>query len=208
MKWPLGELRALAIKATRGAGFSWSFAEEAGYATQWLESHGVAGVSQLANYLQWAEVNGRLSAPLDMLEGKPDELSLKCPIAVGCFIADSQAAAGNARLRVCQPTLLLPFLALTAGAQTIVCSINNVPIALCADGIDQAALNLPELGLAEASLSWQLTQDAAPMCISKSRASNDKQSIQILKGFADKTYAPATEASRLGGAGAGTTDND
>jgi len=34
------------------------------------------------------------------------------------------------------------------------------------------------------------------------------EQLQTLKGFAHRTYAPATEASRLSGAGAGTTDND
>ena len=32
--------------------------------------------------------------------------------------------------------------------------------------------------------------------------------IKILTNFAHKTYAPATEASRLAGAGAGLNDND
>ena len=36
----------------------------------------------------------------------------------------------------------------------------------------------------------------------------DAPSIDVLVLFAARTYAPATEASRLSGAGAGTTDND
>jgi len=32
--------------------------------------------------------------------------------------------------------------------------------------------------------------------------------VDVLIRFAARTYAPATEASRLSGAGAGTTDND
>jgi hypothetical protein len=32
--------------------------------------------------------------------------------------------------------------------------------------------------------------------------------ITVLNGFAKNTYAPATEASRLAGAGAGLNDND
>lgn len=208
MNRPLGEVKALATNASRGAGLSWALAEEAAYATQWLESHGVAGISHLANYLQWIEINGPLNPPLDMLEVIPDEQSLKCPIALGCYIADSKTVVSDANLRVREPALLLPFLALIACKQTIVCTIDDVPVAVCADGIDQTALDLAELNLRKACLNWHLSQDVSLSCKTYSRATGDKDSIDSLMRLADKTYAPATEASRLGGAGAGITDND
>ena len=207
MNWPLGELKALATKAARGAGFSWSLAEEAGYATQWLESHGVAGISHLANYLLWVDANGLLEAPVDMLGSTADEQSLKCPIALGCLLTDTQRVTNESSVRVRQPALLLPFLGLIAGEQTIVCKINGVSVTVCANGIDRNALEIPELSLVEALLSWD-QQSVQPKCVTKSRASDDTDSIHTLLRLTDKTYAPATEASRMGGAGAGTTDND
>ncbi|MEE9335747.1 MAG: DUF3726 domain-containing protein [Granulosicoccaceae bacterium] len=209
MNWPLGELKALATKATRGAGFSWSLSEETGYAAQWLESHGVTGISHLANYLRWVEANGLLVAPVDMLDGTPDAQALKCPIALGCLITDTKAVTSDASIRVSQPALFLPFLGWAAGHQAIVCKINDTAVAVCANGVDQEALKLPELSLAEASLSWRLQEaGAVPKCLTGSRASDDRASIHTLLRLADKTYAPATDASRLAGAGAGTTDND
>ncbi len=207
MSWPLGELKALATKAARGAGFSWSLAEEAGYATQWLESHGGAGISHLSNYLQWVETNGLLEAPVDMLEASPNEKTLKCPIALGCLVADTQSVTNVVAIRVKQPALLLPFVSLIAGSDSIACKVNGVSITVCADGIDHETLELAELGLAEATVSWQPQERGDFKCVTNSRASDDKEAIRALLRFADTTYAPATEASRLG-AGAGTSDND
>ena len=208
MNWALGEVKALATKAARGAGFSWSLAEEAGYATQWLEAHGVAGMAQLSNYLQWVEANGLPLAPVDMLSGTPDVQMLKCPIALGCLISDTEAVTNDIGVRVLQPALLLAFLGLTAGKQTIVCKLNDVSVAICATGIDRSALELPELRAADAIVSWQRVEGATPECVTNSRATNDTVSLKTLLRLAGKTYAPATEASRLAGAGAGTTDND
>lgn len=42
----------------------------------------------------------------------------------------------------------------------------------------------------------------------RGRAAPDAAAIATLESFAARTYAPATEASRLAGAGAGTSDND
>ena len=40
------------------------------------------------------------------------------------------------------------------------------------------------------------------------RADVDANTLATLNAFAHRTYAPATEASRLKGAGAGLSDND
>ena len=53
MSWSLGEVRALSVKATRGAGFPWGLAEEAGYAVVWLQARKVDGCAALADYLSF-----------------------------------------------------------------------------------------------------------------------------------------------------------
>ena len=49
--YSLGEIDALARKATRGAGYSWGIAEEAGKAVRWLSAYGFSGAETLAKYL-------------------------------------------------------------------------------------------------------------------------------------------------------------
>ena len=51
MSWSLGEIRALAIKAARGAGMPWGMAEEAGFASHWLLQQGLPGTELLATLL-------------------------------------------------------------------------------------------------------------------------------------------------------------
>jgi len=208
MSWPLGELKALSTKAARGAGFSWSLAEEAGYATQWLEAHGVAGTKNLANYLEWIKSNGLPAAPIDMLSAAPNVDISKCPIALGCLIADSSMLKSQRAVLVKQAALVLPFLALAAGDSVISCKTNTATLMLSAAGIDKSALDRVELNLDEAMLSWQLADNSSIEPVVYTRVSDNAASIKRLVGFADKTYAPATEASRMAGAGAGTTDND
>ena len=50
--YSLGEIDALARKATRGAGYSWGLAEEAGKSVRWLSAYGFSGAEILANYLE------------------------------------------------------------------------------------------------------------------------------------------------------------
>ena len=57
----------------------------------------------------------------------------------------------------------------------------------------------------KANLSESDTQTLYPSPLSREVSA---EAINILESFAHKTYAPATEASRIAGAGAGLTDND
>ena len=48
----LSEVDAMSRKATRGAGYAWGLAEEAGYAIRWLASYGFDGLAMLLNILK------------------------------------------------------------------------------------------------------------------------------------------------------------
>ena len=50
-KYSLGEIDALARKATRGAGYSWGIAEETGKSVRWLSAYGFSGAEALAEHL-------------------------------------------------------------------------------------------------------------------------------------------------------------
>ena len=76
--------------------------------------------------------------------------------------------------------------------------------ALTTDGTRLGGTSLPERGDVDISFGGALETPRAPM----SRATPAPEVWAALNAFAERTYAPASEASRLMGAGAGTNDND
>jgi hypothetical protein len=202
----LGELQAIALKATRGAGFSWSLAEEAAYAVYWLEARGIAGAHSLADYLSWVDVNARIEPSLDLINGEPLSDILRCPIHLGCYVLDSSMCKSLVSFNVKQPLLLVPFLARAAQADLLDFQCNADYHLVSEVGIDK--LKLERLSLDKATVSWSIAATGQFDSDCTTRAVVDKNTMGILLSFASRTYAPATQASRLTGAGAGTTDND
>ncbi len=186
MSWSLGEITALCTKAARGAGKPWGLAEEAGWAVRWLAERGLPGPEAFAAYLSSRE------GP--------------CPVTVGASMADTGAIglmtdAGA----IAEPLLLVPFLSRLAPTAK----------ALQVDAAGQGFL----VWDGETDLSCNLAQGAQLRVVGEAasgEACSHTQRIEaivpealaVLEGFAGRTYAPATEASRAKGAGAGLTDND
>ena len=192
MSWSLGEAKALAIKAARGGGMPWGMAEEAGFAVRWLQSYGLPGLEALADYLDWRD-------------GQPPLTHDLCPIALGTALSDAGRGIPANLGKVRQPLLLAPFIALCA------------PSGRCLrwDGFEGV---ISEAGMiTTAGRGVLLTEEAsctseravARVAATASRVpETEARAIERLNQFAARTYAPATEASRLSGAGAGTSDND
>jgi len=192
MSWSLGEAKALAIKAARGVDIPWGMAEEAGFAVHWLQSFGAPGLAALAAYLDWR----------DGMPAQPHDL---CPISLGTAISDAGRGVPEQLGRVRHPLLLAPFIANCAPSG----------IALRWQAVE---LTLSEAGLISPSPRAALLIDETE-CLSERAVARvadsvarvpetESDAIERLTYYAARTYAPATEASRLSGAGAGTTDND
>ena len=195
MSWSLGEVRSLAIKAARGCGMPWGLAEEAGMAVAWLEARDLPGVEALALYL-------------DDIEG--EEYSGQfCPIAFGAQLSDRGNWQGAKPAQVRQPLLLSPFLALTTGCGSVTLDWNGQHLVVGAKSVD-GVLSKPAMktGLHTFELKACEAEQSCRTVPLRRVPSTRKAGIEILAKHAAKTYAPATEASRLKGAGAGTTDND
>ena len=186
MSWSLGEVHDLCLKATRGAGYSWGMAEEAGWAVRWLAERGLPGPKALAG----------LIAARDGV----------CPVGLGASIADfgQPDLAANAG-RIAQPLLLLPFVARRAAeGSAFEVTLGDVPAVIWADGARIDGDCPPE---AEVTISGTVpAPDGAPSRTRVEVIAGD--ALQVLNDFAGRTYAPATEESRMRGAGAGVTDND
>lgn len=215
MTWSLGEIESLARKATRGAGYCWGHAEEAGKAVRWLCGAGLPGEMALAGVLQRndGQPHDRI-CPVDTTampwQARAGAL---CPLISGASLCDlAGSRADTAMARVSFPLLLLPYVIMMAERA-------GAPMRLAWQGA-QFSINgestfmeaTPEARLLPEAQMLRVHDMADPPSgtplVRGYRATIDPPSAEVLEGFARRTYAPETEASRLSGAGAGLTDND
>ena len=190
MTWSLSEAQALAVKAARGAGYPWGLAEEAGFALRWLSAHGLPGPEVLAELFE----SGCIGAtPCG-----------RCPLAQGAAIADLGATTDEA-VTVRYPLLMVPFAAGLMRPVTVQWEGASVSVVEAGVMVQGRALLAPEGLCTITSRPAEAGEPAQPLSRIPTTAGG---ALDILTELAARTYAPATEASRLAGAGAGTTDND
>ncbi len=216
MSHSLNEIASRAKYAARGAGLSWGMAEEAARATRWLASHDLAGPALLSELLHQNDgVPHTQVAPVS-LDGEWQARSgTLCPIAAGAALNDcaDQLADGQpvTMTDVAYPLLILPFAAWASIhlKQPVRVSWQNVQIDTDGDGIwlsDPASqLNVAQVAALRCERGPQ--REDAPKRPGQ-RGTVLPDTWARLDAFAQRTYAPATEASRLLGAGAGLSDND
>jgi hypothetical protein len=198
MSWALGEIKALSIKAAKGAGFDWGIAEEAGFAVEWLEARGLPGTRAMAQYL--SRYHRETGLDIDF-----------CPLRKGCFVSDTNDLSSIEKTSAFQPVLMAPFIANVIEGETVKLSWDKNKLVISKDGVDYNTryqlINEPCKLFENVELSsWYAPRRFLPH---KTRiGESEKAYISILNALAHKTYAPATEESRLAGAGAGLNDND
>ena len=236
MNTSINELAALAKKAARGAGYSWSMADEAAFATSWLCRNGVDGTTVVSNHLKLANELGTGSIQLQSLNwpltGQSNGL---CALSSGASISDlagsfaeSKQASQIELKQVISAALLLPYFALAS--QHLQSKQPSSTANACATYVRckhfEATLlaTTDENWLSQIDYHQALTQgrctnvyadfnphsEALLAADSRPRLHRTNMSLDalaVLNQFAEKTYAPATDASRQG-AGAGQTDND
>jgi len=205
MSFSLNEVEATAKKAARGAGYSWGLAEEAGKATRWLCAQGLDGCAALAALLQ--EPRPETPTCDGVVWSGPGAL---CSLITGATLSDCAADLANGPIRlveVAQPQLLLPFAAGAARHLGTVLTLSCDTLTACTDGagLDLATIPAPP-GTSDVTVS--IGGAMAEARAIQSRATPDPADWETLTGFAARTYAPATDASRRLGAGAGLSDND
>lgn len=211
----LNEVEAMAKRAARGAGFSWGLAEEAGKATRWLAARGLPGTGLLADLLTQNDgVSYGELAPVCDDTGWRARGAAMCPLAAGAALMDRAGrVATGAPLTlhgVACPALLGSAVAAIADSTGVTLSAawdgtgmiarpDGVRL-LSDEGLDNAqaaTVTIGSAGSAEGRLLEARHRPEIPDAV-----------WARLNEFAWRTYAPATEASRLAGAGAGLSDND
>lgn len=202
----LSEIDALGRKAARGTGCSWGLAEEAGKSARWLAGYGLAGPEALAALFTAPRRCGCTS----------DSAAPLCPIAAGADLSDSaEEIADGTDMRlgdVAEPLLLLAQASRSAHALKVILTLRwSGFCATCfpsglsienGDGMNDAVGRYVVCSNKNAvTEEADLQAGAASRLVSRS-------AYETLSRLASKTYAPATDASRNSGAGAGTRDND
>ncbi|MCG7520810.1 DUF3726 domain-containing protein [Ruegeria sp. Ofav3-42] len=209
MNISLNEVEATAKRATRGAGYSWGLAEEAAKATRWLCARGQNGTGALARLLQMVMADApKQRAPTD-LSGDWHSDELLCPLVTGALLSDCAIRVNSSAItmsNVAVPVLLLPFAANAARLLDTRVTIECDGIIAETDGLD-LTLNGPIPDQAK-HVSVHLGGRLANAVPHHTRAEPSPTDWSTLNRFAQNTYAPATEESRLRGAGAGLSDND
>jgi len=214
MNFALNEVEATAKKAARGVGYSWGMAEEAGKATRWLCAHGFDGSKALVKTLEFADQASLDDlAPVSLLGDWHSRGGDLCPLTTGAAMADSArlwAENGLVLKNVIAPAMILPFAAISA---------HMLGLPITATWGDTSVVFEGSVVSLETPAPKALLQNAANMYIQTggqlgslqalhARAKPAMQDWETLNKFAARIYAPATEESRLKGAGAGLSDND
>jgi hypothetical protein len=216
MSHSLNEIEALSKRAARGAGLSWGMAEEAGKAVRWLMSHRLPGVALLAGVLTQNDGQPYAEhAPITSQGVWQAPSGTLCPLASGATLNDSvdQLSGGGAieLRRVSHPMLMVPFAAWAASHLVVPIAVEWQNVRFTTDGV-RLWIDDPKGQASDAT--------ATPMRVALADPCSDAAQMPILRGsvcvgcweqlntMAHRTYAPATEASRQLGAGAGVSDND
>lgn len=216
MTFSLGEIEVMGKRAARGAGLSWGLAEEAGKAARWLCANGLPGADMLAELL--SRNDGRCYEDLvpvlvdGVWQARSGQL---CPLIAGAALSDLAREIAMGRDINTGPTA---FPLLLAPAAAGVAAITDAAVTLSWPGVtiaigpDGAAIEGEDAAVRARSADGVTCRAASGAVIAGARRRNaapiDAETWSRLGDFAHRTFAPATEASRLAGAGAGLADND
>ena len=210
------ELEATMRKAFRGAGYHWGEAEEAGKAAVWLARRGFPVADACLALLTAA--SGELAALRPLVSGMKWTSGGReiCPILSGIALADGtvriEAGATIVLERLRDPILFVPFLSHAAHDSGFQLTLVTQDLEAMASGLSvdvthsSGRASLPGI----ATLLVQESHQAASPYTGESR-----RPVEIspdcwneLNRFAARTYVPATDHSRIAGAGAGAGQDD
>lgn len=214
MSCSLYEIEVMCKRAARGAGLHWGYAEEAGKAARWLAVNGFPGPEMILEVLTFNEGHKfEAIAPMPTSVVWHASSELLCPLISGVAICDRAAeVAAGIVIKLgptAHPLLLVPFVAAAAKYtdEVLELSWNEVEITLTPTHFSSIG------GIAKLSV-----ERVEAVCCQRSsktlKSATKREPMQDvdediwnkLNILAHRTFAPATEASRLAGAGAGLSD--
>lgn len=189
----LSEIRATATKATRGAGYDWGTAEEAGVAVRILESHGLPGVSVLAHVLSCSP-----GCESKLGEGGQNGLRAMVSLSDRLPFPEEAIPAGPVTGPLMLAAPLIPF----AREQAVAFTLRwDGAVLHCTPG------GILAKGDLRAEVAAGVTLDSAPVSLIAQRGPDWRSRLvaaadwNCLDSLAARTLVPETAASRARGAG-------
>jgi hypothetical protein len=216
MNHSLNEIEAMCKRAARGAGLSWGLAEEAAKGTRWLSSFDLAGVEMLAALLAQDDKVALIDVSPVALRATQwhAPIGRMNPLVAGASLSDCAVRLSDRGSITIEnlsfPLLAVPFMAGAALRLGVPVAVQWPDAQLATDGrhlcvqATAKAMESPFETQVVFSTPAQMSTERAPV----QRAIVSTNSWNALTKFAHRTYAPATDESRLLGAGAGPADND
>lgn len=204
MKYSLNEIQSLAKKAARGAGFDWGLAEEAGVSVRWLCSLGLDGVGVFADLLGSEAPN---TGPVSITEPDWHAQGDASPVLTAAALMDSAERLKtwqSINIKSVSYPVLMAFAAVRM-SRTLGCAVSmrwsdaDIIAGETGDVVLCRRTQLMARGPFDVTVS--LAHIAGPITAVQSRGEAREENWNLLERFAHRTYAPATEESRLLGAG-------
>lgn len=206
----LGEIESAASLAARGAGYSWGLAEEAGKAARWLAARRLPWQQTFLAVLGSGPAEPEFVLDTSGIRAKANNLI--SPLSLGTYIADTRSPLPLTLRDVRHPLWLLPSLAARARERRAPLEIgwDGAVVTLMDQSVsvsgDKSAL-WPDTIL-KARVDWG-RKAKPPLFVKQSGGvSVDPIIWSEIETVAARTYVPASEKSRLRGAGAGVSDID
>ena len=202
MTFSLNEVEVTSKKATRGAGYSWGLAEEAGKATRWLCARELDGCGALVALLTKTDGIANMQVTPDTHQMVwQTKGSFLCAVMTGCCVSDL-AERDDPTFRfgpIIAPLLVLPFVATVAQVRQCNMRVSWPGGSAVTDGerINMTG-TIPDF---VTDMLIEVGGVIKAVAQVKSRALPDPAAWARLHAFAHRTYAPATEESRRKGAG-------
>jgi hypothetical protein len=200
MRASFNEIESTVQKAARGAGYPWGLAEEAGQAARWLAANG----------LPWLETSGAAFSEAAVRAVGSDGWQLN-PIATAAWYADLGGVKGGAisQGRMLAPVWFAGVLAVGASrvgeAAVLSWVAREGPAKLV---LWRGALVMAEGALASGEAITLECRALGPALPAVTDCNVDERRWSTLLALEKLTYVPASDRSRMSGAGAGLVDND
>lgn len=227
--YSLNEVEATVKKAVRAVGYPWGLAEEAARSAGWLCHHGRDGCAAIARHLAFFDpIDIKAHSPCLGADSWQASEQALCPLLSGVTLSDRgqqlvdgtlvdsssvDSSQGEHRQQlelqfnqVVEPLLLCFFAAQVARQTTTVVRLAWQDCYATTDGLHLSMSGTRQAAIADITLS--LVDTRMTRNTLSQRGYPSEKTWEILNQYAARTYAPATDESRLKGAGAGLSDND
>ena len=214
----LNQIEHTARKAARGAGLSWSTAEDTGRAVRWLEQYNCFGIARLIELIDSYPDLAKASQNISCDNGKwSSNEAIVSPFIAGPAVCDRLAQAD---LEITIENLLSPILtigylgsvmlptdqAVLIRWDNISCRVAHGSFATSKGQIGNSDLTPKRVEINREN--YQGSDHYTEIIGDVGSRDINVQLWRALELFAHRTYVEATEESRLAGAGAGLNDND